>query len=144
MCRAKLKGKVGVYCLIRAERSWKVRWECTVEDTVRRSCCVVLAAEFCRQPINAVHSPVVLCDLAYLSSEQAALHCSQRVCSAGRPAKTVAVIKAGGYQSGDKSWEVLFERYVRMNAKRLNSRKEARQMLLIWSWLKEITYPRES
>jgi len=39
---------------VQVARSWKVRGECNVEVTVRKSCYVVLAAEFYRQPMQFI------------------------------------------------------------------------------------------
>ena len=58
-CRAKLEGKRGVYC--RSDGTEKL--SCTRSG-------ILLAA-------NAVHLTVMLCDLAYLSSDQAVLRCSE-------------------------------------------------------------------
>ena len=41
----------GAWSLICAERSWKVREKCTVEVTVGKSCDLVFAAAFYRQPV---------------------------------------------------------------------------------------------
>ena len=58
--RAKLEGKRGVYC--RSDGTEKLL-SCTRSG-------ILLAA-------NAVHLTVMLCDLAYLSSDQAVLRCSE-------------------------------------------------------------------
>ena len=64
---------------------------------------------------NGVQLTVVLYGLAFVSSEGAALHCSDpsAIDLFVSQADRVLVIKAGGYQSGDKCAslvEVLFDR----------------------------------
>ena len=60
MCRTKLEGKRGVYC--RSDGTQKLL-SCTRSGIL--------------QAASAVHLTVVLCDLAYLSSDQAVLRCSE-------------------------------------------------------------------
>ena len=89
--RAKLKSKKEVYCRI---DSTQHLLSSTRSRIVREA--------------RAVHLTVVLCDLAYASSEQAVLHCSDpsavdlSVQQADRPTLSCSN-QAGGYQSGDKS-----------------------------------------
>ena len=76
------------------------------EMTIRKGCYLVHAA-YILQAADAVNLRVVLCDLAYVSSEQAVLHCSEpsavdlSVQQAGRPTLSCSN-QAGGYQSGDQ------------------------------------------
>ena len=54
------------WSLIRAERSWKVRGKCTVKVTVGKSCDLVFAAEFHRQPTEFIQQWPVLYGLAFV------------------------------------------------------------------------------
>ena len=82
------------------------------EMTARKGCYVVNAA-YILQAADVVHLTVVLCDLAYVSSEQAVLHSSDpsavdlSVPQADRPTLS-CTNQAGGYQSGDKSCRSAF------------------------------------
>ena len=85
---------------------------------------------------------MVLCDLAYVSSKQTVLHCSEpsAIDLSVPQADRLSCSNQGrrGYPSGGKScksavWEIRW-----IDARRLNSRKEARQTLLVWSCFERV------
>ena len=77
-CRAKLEGKRGVYCpsdgTCRAKLEGKRGVYCPSDGTQKLPSCT---RSWILQAANAVYLTVVLCGIAYASSEQAMLHCSQ-------------------------------------------------------------------
>ena len=71
-------------------QSQEVRWECTVQVAICKSCHLAFAAEFQRQPITKV-----ICGPFFISSES----CAAQFWTAVNLLVPEAVIKVGGYQS---------------------------------------------
>ena len=93
------------WSLIRAERSWKVRGKCTVEVTVGKSCDLVFAAEFHRQPMEFLQQ---WCSTVLFSFFQNELSCtvlnplqSSYLFCRQNGSLSHAVVKARGNQGSD-------------------------------------------
>ena len=81
----------GAWSLILGERSWKVRGKCIIEVTVGKSCNLVFAAEFHRQPMEFIKRWCYMVAFVFFKTSQAALFwtfCSRPICSAGKPANS--------------------------------------------------------